>query len=106
MSQKYHATKIHCITKTSFTDYFVDCVTRQYVTEPETTSRYEKYLDENNELNFALRYDKNGIIIDDLQRIFDWCDYQGEKPVDWYFDWNNSTHHIDSKNCEWVENKN
>lgn len=65
----------------------------------------EKYTDENNELNFTLRYDKNGIIIDDLQRIYDWCDYLGEKP-DWYFDWNNQTHHIDSKNCEWIKTEN
>jgi hypothetical protein len=73
--------------------------------EPEITPRYEKYLDENNELNFALRYDRNGIIIDDLQRIFDWCDYPGEKP-DWYFEWNNQTHHINSDNCEWMEKEN
>ncbi|WP_371504265.1 hypothetical protein [Nitrosopumilus adriaticus] len=69
--------------------------------ESEITPRYEKYLDENNELNFAQQYDNNGIIIDDLQRIFDWCDYAGEKPTHWYFDWNNSTHHIDSNNCKW-----
>ncbi|MBI1663530.1 MAG: hypothetical protein IS860_08600 [Nitrosopumilus sp.] len=71
--------------------------------EPEIASRSEKYLDENNDLNFALQYDKNGIIIDDLQRIHDWCDYLGEKPTHWYFDWNNSTHHIDSNNCEWIK---
>lgn len=69
----------------------------------EITSRYEKYLDENNELNFALQYDKNGIIIDDLQRIFDWCDYTGEKPAHWYFDWNNQTHRIDSNNCRLIK---
>ena len=74
--------------------------------EPEMTSRYEKYLDENNKLNFGLQYDKSGMIVDDLQRIFDWCDYTGEKPAGWYFDWNNQTHHIDSKNCKWIENKN
>ena len=73
--------------------------------DPEITPRYEKYLDENNELNFNLRYDKNGMIIDDLQRIIDWCDYSDEKP-DWYFEWNNQTHHIDSQNCKWAENKN
>lgn len=65
--------------------------------------RYEKYLDENNELNFGLQYDKNGMIIDDLQRIFDWCDYSGDKPAHWYFDWNNQTHHIDSTNCQWEQ---
>ena len=73
--------------------------------QPEMTLRYQKYLDENNELNFGLQYDKNGVIIDDLQRILDWCDYSGEKPTGWYFDWNNQTHHIDSKNCAWVENE-
>lgn len=75
------------------------------ISDPEITPRYEKYLDENNKLNFALRYDKNGMIIDDLQRIYDWCDYSGEKP-DWYFEWNNQTHHIDSKNCEWTKTEN
>lgn len=79
----------------------VDNPPPQTTSELEMTPRYEKYLDENNELNFNLRYDKNGIIIDDLQRIFDWCDYTGEKPAHWYFDWNNQTHHIDSDNCEW-----
>ncbi len=69
-------------------------------TEPKIPTRYEKYLDDNNELNFALRYDKDGVIIDDLQRIYDWCDYSGDKP-DWYFSWNNQTHHIDSKQCKW-----
>ena len=81
----------------------------EHTTEDETNqygARYEKYLDENNELNFGLQYDKNGIIIDDLQRIFDWCDFTGKKPDGWYFDWNNSTHHIDSENCKWVENEN
>ena len=71
------------------------------LSEPEIMPRYEKYLDENNELNFALPYDKNGIIIDDLQRIYDWCDYSGEKPAHWYFDWSNQTHHIDSEQCKW-----
>ena len=74
--------------------------------QPEITSRYEKYLDENNELTFNLRYDKNGIIIDDLQRILDWCDYSGEKPKGWYFEWNNQTHHINSDDCKWVEHEN
>ena len=74
--------------------------------QPDITLRYEKYLDENNELNFALQYDKHGLIIDDLQRILDWCDYSGAKPEHWYFDWNNSTHHIDSTNCEWIESEN
>ncbi|MEX0863056.1 hypothetical protein [Nitrosopumilus sp.] len=32
-------------------------------------------------MNFAQPYDNNGMIIDDLQRIYDWCDYIGEKPV-------------------------
>ncbi|MCE9652423.1 MAG: hypothetical protein K8Q89_05120 [Nitrosarchaeum sp.] len=62
----------------------------------------EKYLDENNKLNFAQPYDNNDIVIDDLQRIYDWCDYSGEKP-DWYFDWSNQTHYIDSENCKWIE---
>jgi len=60
----------------------------------------EKYLDENNELNFGQPYDNNGVIIDDLQRVYDWCDYLDEKP-DWYFGWTNQTHHIDSEQCEW-----
>ena len=70
------------------------------------TPRYAKYLDENNELNFGLQYDKNGIILDDLQRIYDWCDYSGKKPSGWHFEWNNQTHHIDSDKCEWVEIEN
>ena len=87
---------------------FVECgdSSKSAYLAPEITPRYEKYLDENNELNFGLLYDKDGMIIDDLQRIFDWCDYTGGKPAGWYFDWNNQTHHIDSKNCEWTENEN
>ncbi|MHA7734013.1 hypothetical protein [Nitrosopumilus sp. S6] len=73
------------------------------IPKSEIIPRYEKYLDENNELNFGLQYDKNGMIIDDLQRIFDWCDYTGEKPAHWYFDWNNQTHHINSNNCGWIK---
>ena len=78
----------------------------QFCPKEKSSSRYEKYLDENNELNFGLRYSKYGIAIDALQRILDWCDYPGEKPAGWYFDWNNSTHHIDSDDCEWTENEN
>lgn len=67
--------------------------------------RYERYLDEDDELNFGLMYDKDRIAIDPLQRILDWCDYPGDTPEGLYFDWNNSTHHIDSEDCEWRGNE-
>lgn len=94
---EYQSTHIqNCNSDGGYVVGFLRCT---YIRD-ENPSPYEKYLDENNELNFGLPYDKSGMIIDDLQRIFDWCNYPGEKPLDWYFDWNNSTHHIDSEICE------
>ena len=77
----------------------------QFCPKEKDPTRYEKYLDENGELDFGLQYSKNGMVIDDLQRIFDWCDYPGEKPEGWHFGWNNYTHHIDSENCEWTDHE-
>ena len=71
----------------------------------EFVDHYEKYLDENNELNFGLMYGNNGIVIDPLQRILDICYYSGEIPEHWYFDWNNATHHIDSDECIWISSE-
>lgn len=61
---------------------------------------FDKYLDEEGNLNFGSPYDRNGIIIDDLQRILDYCNYQGEKKSHVYFSWSNQTHQINSESCE------
>ncbi len=64
---------------------------------------YGKYLDENNYINFGMQYSKNGIIIDPLQRILDYCNYNGEKNDHTFFDYANSTHYIDSNDCKFQE---
>lgn len=69
-------------------------------------SRYEKYYDENNDLNFGLQYDKNGIIIDDLKRILDFCDYPQKDKIDMFFSMGNNTHEIDTIDCKWLQHTN